>query len=730
MPAKRARGASRQPAATASSTSAAAKGAATSSVLVHRCRFVDQVPDPVESLQYDPSCSRLAVLRANSDIELWSLSEGGWFREAYVPGVPDTPVRRLALGSRTASHPDGRLFSCGLHGVVTEWDLARLSPLDNYDSLGGAAWSLALHAGSARLAAGCEDGGVTVFGVVEEGLENVYRLPARGGRVLSLAFSSSGGQLVAGGADGSVRLWALGGGGAARHTWRHSCQFVLESEGRKRPPLVWDVLLLPDSLVVTADSSGRVCFYDGRHGTLVNRFRSHEADVLALAATGDGSHVFASGVDHKVSLFTPQPEELKPHQQPLAIFNLAAPRPPRQYLLNCSRRPHTHDVRALLVIEPPSSSSSFSAPAPAAAAAAVAAPAAAAGAAPVPAPLGGGGGSWLTPQLVSAGLDTQLVLLSLDGFERCSPSKLLPPPLPSSCSVAPQARLLAAHGVSEVRLWQLPLAHAGPPAGERGGAPPPPPEPQQLLLLKPSGLSRHLFCASASSDGRWLLASDTSPRLYRIGLESHGAGAGAAPEVTRVPLPEGAAAAVCAAFSADSRLLLLGTTLGTLQALPLDAATDAPPCIHTLRPPLDEFAGADTGDAVADGTLAAVLRLSLSSDLQWAAAADARRRVSIYSLDALAFHGAMPRLSSPPAALAFVPGTPLLAVATVDKRQNCVSAHEIAREFTGLHTRVGGQAAPHLRRRRTAPHPRRLRRRKRAVAACPRPHRGGPPYRL
>ena len=268
MPAKRARGASRQPAATASSTSAAAKGAATSSVLVHRCRFVDQVPDPVESLQYDPSCSRLAVLRANSDIELWSLSEGGWFREAYVPGVPDTPVRRLALGSRTASHPDGRLFSCGLHGVVTEWDLARLSPLDNYDSLGGAAWSLALHAGSARLAAGCEDGGVTVFGVVEEGLENVYRLPARGGRVLSLAFSSSGGQLVAGGADGSVRLWALGGGGAARHTWRHSCQFVLESEGRKRPPLVWDVLLLPDSLVVTADSSGRVCFYDGRRGAV------------------------------------------------------------------------------------------------------------------------------------------------------------------------------------------------------------------------------------------------------------------------------------------------------------------------------------------------------------------------------------------------------------------------------------------------------------------------------
>eukprot|EP00962_Isochrysis_galbana_P022751 scaffold6811_cov126-Isochrysis_galbana.AAC.1 len=407
---------------------AGAKAAsAASQVLMHRCRFVDHVPEAVESLQYDPSCSRLAVLRANGDIELWSLTAGGWWREAHMPGVPETPVRRLVLGERTAAHPDGRLFSCGLHGLVTEWDVAHLSPLESYDSMGGAAWGLALHDRSSRLAVGTEDGGVTLFLLTDDSLDLSSRLPARGSRVLAVSFSRSGSHLVAGGADGAVRVWALGGSAAPRPT----CHFVLESDGRRKPPLAWDVLFVQDMCIVTADSSGRVCFYDGRHGTIVNRFRSHEADVLSLAATADGSHVFASGADHKVALFTPAPEEL--HTPGLAVFNLAAPRSPRSWLLACSRRPHTHDVRALCVVEPPPG---LADPPPSADTGGGSAP---------------GSASWISPQLVSAGLDTQLCFMMLDGFERVPPTKLLPPPLPSACSLAPGARLLMAHESSEVR---------------------------------------------------------------------------------------------------------------------------------------------------------------------------------------------------------------------------------------------------------------------------------------
>ena len=41
-------------------------------------------------------------------------------------------------------------------------------------------------------------------------------------------------------------------------------------------PLVWAVLLLTDLTVVTGDSTGHVCFYDGQLGALHRRFGSHQ----------------------------------------------------------------------------------------------------------------------------------------------------------------------------------------------------------------------------------------------------------------------------------------------------------------------------------------------------------------------------------------------------------------------------------------------------------------------
>ena len=60
-------------------------------------------------------------------------------------------------------------------------------------------------------------------------------------------------------------------------------------------------LTLALTLALAGDSSGHVTFVDGRHGTLVQSFGSHQADVLALAVSADQSNVFASGVDHKVA---------------------------------------------------------------------------------------------------------------------------------------------------------------------------------------------------------------------------------------------------------------------------------------------------------------------------------------------------------------------------------------------------------------------------------------------
>lgn len=218
------------------------------SMRVHRCRFVEHTPHAIESVDVEPGASgRLAVLRANADIEIWSLKRGEMYCEMRLAGAVDTPVRRVAWGVRSPRHPYGRLFSCGLHGLVTEWDLRTLSPRSSWDSLGGAAWTMTVHAGRQLLAVGCEDGGCSVFDLSDEGLSEpplVHRTAPQNGRLLSVAFSPQGTHLACSAADGSVRIWHAG-------SWQALCHYVLESDGRKKPPLVWSVQLLADLTVVT-----------------------------------------------------------------------------------------------------------------------------------------------------------------------------------------------------------------------------------------------------------------------------------------------------------------------------------------------------------------------------------------------------------------------------------------------------------------------------------------------
>lgn len=237
---------------------------------MHRCRFVEQAPHAVESLEFEPNGRRLAVLRSNGDIELWRMVSGQVHCEVRIAGVVDAPVRRLAWAVPSEGHPAGRLFSCGLHGLVTEWDPNALSAVQSFDSVGGAAWSMALHNGSGRLAVGCEDGGCSIFDTHTDQVELRHRTPPLGGRLLCIAFNPKGSHLACASADGSVRVW---------HTasWQAVSQVVLESQGKKKPPLVWSVLLLSDLCVVTGDSSGHVSFYNGQHGTLISRFASHQA---------------------------------------------------------------------------------------------------------------------------------------------------------------------------------------------------------------------------------------------------------------------------------------------------------------------------------------------------------------------------------------------------------------------------------------------------------------------
>lgn len=72
---------------------------------------------------------------------------------------------------------------------------------------------------------------------------------------------------------------------------------------RQGPASVWAVRVLPSGDVVCGDSSGAVRWFDRAMGTQIATLSVHQADVLAIATSRDGTAVLAAGADHQVALF-------------------------------------------------------------------------------------------------------------------------------------------------------------------------------------------------------------------------------------------------------------------------------------------------------------------------------------------------------------------------------------------------------------------------------------------
>ena len=81
---------------------------------------------------------------------------------------------------------------------------------------------------------------------------------------------------------------------------------------------IWSAAILPNGDIVSGDSSGRVSIWDPKFGSLVQSLHQHDADVLCVATSPDGSHIFASGIDSQVAAFgrTPAHAEEPPRCVP------------------------------------------------------------------------------------------------------------------------------------------------------------------------------------------------------------------------------------------------------------------------------------------------------------------------------------------------------------------------------------------------------------------------------
>lgn len=99
--------------------------------------------------------------------------------------------------------------------------------------------------------------------------------------------------VYAGYQDGSIRKWNMRKGDCVLHIEKDP------AKKRSEASLIWCLKLYKEQLI-SGDSKGHVCLWDTRFGTLIKKFTTLQADVLALEINSRFGCAYASGVDSRV----------------------------------------------------------------------------------------------------------------------------------------------------------------------------------------------------------------------------------------------------------------------------------------------------------------------------------------------------------------------------------------------------------------------------------------------
>ncbi|KAL8956676.1 MAG: hypothetical protein Q9183_006245, partial [Haloplaca sp. 2 TL-2023] len=217
---------------------------------VHRCRFVPYPPSAINALAFShtssltssskgPSTLRLAIGRANGDIEIWNPLRGAWHQETIFRGGKDRSIEGLAwTQDPEETDKNGyilpgrlRLFSTGYSDSVTEWDLSTGKPARHASGNYGELWCMAAQPrvpasdktlangvnGGAQeeelqyqnLAVGCADGSIVLMSTADGDLKfqrTLTRPPKKNARVLSITWQNRH-TVITGHADSTIRVF-------------------------------------------------------------------------------------------------------------------------------------------------------------------------------------------------------------------------------------------------------------------------------------------------------------------------------------------------------------------------------------------------------------------------------------------------------------------------------------------------------------------------------------------
>ncbi|KAL0579813.1 U3 small nucleolar RNA-associated protein [Marasmius crinis-equi] len=691
-----------------------------SSIAVHRCRFVDFDPSAITALAFPPlplpsakktasTSSRstfprfgtLAVGHANGNIDLceWTSSGDeiqayqGWSVVKTINGLYPSKVDSLAFIIRDPDEikPDEvpalsnlRLFSSGGGSVLIEWDMERLTR--TIESQGGSIWSIAANPSSTMLALGCEDGTVRLLSVSDDTLTYHRRFDRVKCRILSIAWGpptpNERQESIESDSDDDSDDWTdswlvTGCSDSSLRKWDASSGRMLDRMGtdkmRGERTLVWAVSVLGDGTIVSGDSLGMVKFWDSRTSTQTYSFQAHAADVLCLVAGSDGNVVYSSGVDQKTTQFSLVKTSSSPE-------NTSILRASSRWVQSASRRMHSHDVRALAIWPPHT---------------------------PLPPSYRRHFPTDIAPVLASGGLDMSVVVkpaappssttiskvinplaTSVDVVFEDSYHRRLPyPPGPSSnCSVqvARRARLVSCMRDSGLSIWKILKT-----ASMEEEVDPDAHDWEKCLEME-FDVSTNLVASAMSEDGRWLVVSDMyETKLFSLSLESDGS---IKPRRIRdfsniiqphLPPKPASTGGLAFAFTPDSTKLVMSTAMTScVVVIDLNNGSGKPSVLRRfdqhrqsnvrskrvikdlktggdveMAEPDEESDSEDEEDA-SKPTQANVLRLAVSADGQWLASSDDQRRTNVFNLDTLQHHCVLPSFAHPAQCLAFDPSRP------------------------------------------------------------------------
>ncbi|KAG6845653.1 hypothetical protein H0H87_005860 [Tephrocybe sp. NHM501043] len=700
---------------------------------VHRCRFVDYTPSSITAVAFPPlplpsifqkgktsakqpsRFGTLAVGHANGNIDLCEWAGGekdqqssqAWVIRKTLPGPHPSKVDSLAFVIRypddlnaedTPSCSDLRLFSSGGGSNLLEWDMDRACVRRTISSQGGSIWCMAVNPASTLLALGCEDGTVRLLSLVNDTLTHHRRFDRVKCRVLSIAWGPPVPQFPQKQTSGNVQdsesdddedtwndTWLVTGcSDSSIRKWDVSTRRVVDRMGtdkvRGERTLVWTVGVLGDGTIVSGDSLGMVKFWDSRTCTQLQSFQGHGADVLCLAVGPEGNTVFTSGVDQKISLFS----LVKTGSSgPTSLGHSS----PSRWVQSCSRRMHSHDVRALATWPPytalpPSHKRRF----------------------PID----------ISPILASGGLDMSVVVTPA-ALPSTTVAKVINPLSTSAhCTfedsyhrrlayssgasgmtaiqIARKARFVSCIRDSGLSVWRVQARPSGDldesleadvtrvdPESNTGW---------EKVLEMDLNVRTNLIASGISDDGKWLVVSDLyESKLFSLSHDVRGELAVRRirdfSSILQPHIPNSTTLSTggqAFQFTPDSSKLVMSTTFSSY-VLVIDLTGEKPRVLrrfdqHRFKDTLfrdrvvkGRKADVDTDVEMMNRTsdsglseeekqsskpvVTSILRMSISPDGQWLATSDDHARTHIFNLDSIQHHTVLPSFSKPTQALAF-----------------------------------------------------------------------------